>query len=455
MPGRIMKNNILFLLILFLTSYFYLPGSASAVSQTITITENGYIPDLITIEKNDKIIFKNEDKVDHWPASDLHPTHLIYPAFDPKIALKSGQSWEFKFDKAGKWRFHDHLYPHQKGDITVNGQKNESLLSVIFYKIRYFFNGLFSFSDDKAILNQKLKLLPESEKFKFIESYSKEFGVEKAWEKLELEYSDASGASSPGAHDLAHIVGGLIFESKGLNGISICKSTFAFGCYHGLLDKAFLNSLEKLPDAQDSCSKLSSSGPVSSCIHGIGHGIASFNKSKNLEKSLKDCDRLSMGQEYCYDGVFMEFERSSPKDFYSSDSPLSPCDNLGAKFAISCGRNQVRVMQDRFGFEFTKISQTCLTSKETAFKDACFDALGFYAFQVSQNDPAKVVTECKLITHPDYKGRCFSAAAGEMVFQNAPNWQTNSIKVCNSLKSNYKTACLEKVEQIKNDYGRK
>lgn len=88
-------------------------------TKVILINDGKFEPGNLTIKKNTKVSFKNEDEVDHWPASDLHPTHGIYPEFDPQQAVKPGGSWEFIFDKIGKWKFHDHLIPLIRSQIIV------------------------------------------------------------------------------------------------------------------------------------------------------------------------------------------------------------------------------------------------------------------------------------------------------------------------------------------------
>lgn len=93
--------------------------SEEKAEKIIYIDDTIYTPSDIEIKRCTKVTFINNDTVDHWPASDLHPTHGIYPEFDPKKEIKPGQSWSFVFNKAGPWKFHDHLYPTIYGTITV------------------------------------------------------------------------------------------------------------------------------------------------------------------------------------------------------------------------------------------------------------------------------------------------------------------------------------------------
>ena len=54
-----------------------------------------------------------------WPASNIHPTHMIYPEFDAKRPVASGKDWSFTFTKKGTWRYHDHLNPEATGTVVV------------------------------------------------------------------------------------------------------------------------------------------------------------------------------------------------------------------------------------------------------------------------------------------------------------------------------------------------
>ena len=62
-----------------------------------------------------------------WPASAFHPTHKAYPTtggclgstFDACKGVLPGESWSFKFDIAGSWKYHDHLKPIVFGTIVV------------------------------------------------------------------------------------------------------------------------------------------------------------------------------------------------------------------------------------------------------------------------------------------------------------------------------------------------
>lgn len=99
----------------------------------VEFSSSGYFPSTLTIKIGDTINFVNEDVRLTWPASDIHPTHTVYPGssiskcgtseenkiFDACKGLQQGESYSFTFNEAGTWSYHDHLSPGKKGTIIV------------------------------------------------------------------------------------------------------------------------------------------------------------------------------------------------------------------------------------------------------------------------------------------------------------------------------------------------
>ena len=86
----------------------------------VVMKDETYEPADVTIKPCEKVIFKNSTSSPRWPASNIHPTHGIYPEFDPKEPVEPGKEWSFMFDKIGQWRYHDHLVPSIRGTIVVS-----------------------------------------------------------------------------------------------------------------------------------------------------------------------------------------------------------------------------------------------------------------------------------------------------------------------------------------------
>ena len=97
------------------------PGNEVTVPEEVVIsmTSSGYTPKNITIAVGTTVTFINDDTVNLWTASNIHPTHAILPEFDSKGTVKPGESYSFTFTKVGLWPYHDHRFPSVTGIITV------------------------------------------------------------------------------------------------------------------------------------------------------------------------------------------------------------------------------------------------------------------------------------------------------------------------------------------------
>jgi len=85
----------------------------------IELREDGFYPSELTIQKGETVIFKTRLNKEFWPASDIHPTHGIYPEFDPKEPMAPDNEWSFTFTRVGRWVYHDHLGAYNTGVIYV------------------------------------------------------------------------------------------------------------------------------------------------------------------------------------------------------------------------------------------------------------------------------------------------------------------------------------------------
>lgn len=107
--------------------------SSEPATYTVEISSNGFSPEELKINRGDKVIFLSVDEDLHRPASNIHPTHKLYPGsgiekcdtneknliFDACRSLNQGESFSFTFNEAGTWNYHDHLLPRIRGTITV------------------------------------------------------------------------------------------------------------------------------------------------------------------------------------------------------------------------------------------------------------------------------------------------------------------------------------------------
>ena len=94
-------------------------GTNTAKKVTVNYTDSGFSPASMTIKKGDTVVFVNQSSESMWVASNPHPTHTDYPAFDEKATVGSGGSWSFTFDQVGTWDYHNHKSSSDTGTIVV------------------------------------------------------------------------------------------------------------------------------------------------------------------------------------------------------------------------------------------------------------------------------------------------------------------------------------------------
>lgn len=85
----------------------------------IIMDAKGFTPSSLVTRVGDTVIFENNDTRERWPASDLHPTHLLCLGFDSQGGVKPGGTYTYTFPEARTCTLHDHLFPKFTGSITV------------------------------------------------------------------------------------------------------------------------------------------------------------------------------------------------------------------------------------------------------------------------------------------------------------------------------------------------
>src|SRR5260221_10640859 len=117
-------KQVLILFFMVMVSFLLLAKTVQKVQSedntqyVISLSRDRFSPNVLSAHTGDIVIFENKDTIPHWPASNIHPTHQIYPEFDPKQGVAAGASWRFQFNRAGIWNYHDHLAPNIAGTIT-------------------------------------------------------------------------------------------------------------------------------------------------------------------------------------------------------------------------------------------------------------------------------------------------------------------------------------------------
>ena len=71
----------------------------------IKLSQIKFVPQNIKVSKGTKVIWINDDSVEHYVNTDSHPAHTYYPQQNSKV-LKKRESFSLTFDKVGLYPYH-------------------------------------------------------------------------------------------------------------------------------------------------------------------------------------------------------------------------------------------------------------------------------------------------------------------------------------------------------------
>lgn len=110
------------------------PVSTRGPVVIVNYTNAGFDPKTLTVQKGTTIEWVNVSNKLMWVASDPHPSHTDLPGFDERgvegnqtilstVPLASAHiapsEYLYTFETAGRWRYHNHLIPTDRGEIVV------------------------------------------------------------------------------------------------------------------------------------------------------------------------------------------------------------------------------------------------------------------------------------------------------------------------------------------------
>lgn len=144
----------------------------------------------------------------------------------------------------------------------------------------------------------------------------------------------------PAQHTAAHLFGEVLYEKKGLEGLSVCDGSFGFGCFHTLIGLAIADhGTGVVKDLDAAC--ITAYGPGGTgCFHGLGHGLLSYFGYTNIgaDRALSLCGTLSWQRPLggCADGVFMEYNfRTMEADPSKQYRPFTEADTYEPCLSLS------------------------------------------------------------------------------------------------------------------------
>lgn len=456
-------------------SFVAVPALAHEAQEAVVIHmyEDRYEPQDVEIEQGESVIFENVEGY-HWPASNIHPTHRAYPnsdidkcdtdedrdIFDACHAMEAGEEYQFTFNNAGEWRYHDHVNPNLTGKITVlevegfeapeikehTASPGELLEDLKLWLLNKYYD-IFPSKREAAL--EELSVFEVSQDPKELEYWIKVTGPEAIMQKL---LAESGGGATIDCHDEAHqvgraayhVFGGKAFES----GDPACHSGYYHGAIEIFLAEHGTNHLAE--DVEELCSIFSNAFGEFECLHGVGHGVMAYN-DYDMPEAIEDCQRLgtSFAETSCYGGVFMENivagqgngAIAGHETEWVSDDPHFPCNALGDDYDVrfQCYQMQTSWMLELFDYDFERVANECSLASDD-MRTPCFISLGRDSAGYSLRDPNVILNNCS--TAPEkYFTDCMNGGLHVIVDFWGDKLEGQASELCSISPESYKEDC--------------
>jgi hypothetical protein len=391
----------------------------------IEIRDEGFVPPTLRVPEGTIVVFQSRGSRPHWPASNLHPTHQVYPEFDAKRGLEPGERWAFRFDRPGEWGFHDHLAPELGGRIVVTPGPGFHPMA----RMRRGWEG----SRERAREAWGLAVLTAGRLYYRVFPGKLEGTVARldarriAADEDALAYwvalvgparliakllRDSAGGSAFDCHQAAHQIGRAAYRRQGgavfREGDSSCHAGF----YHGAME-AFLadrGTADLADDIDRLCRGFGTRFEAFQCFHGVGHGVMA-HEGYDLSRALETCGRLRTGlaQGACFEGAFMEnvvsalgfgAERNHRSPWLSRD-PHFPCNAIAPddRLQFHCYQMQTSWMLALYDYDFAKVAEEC-RGLARQLPRVCYRSLGRDIAGITHRRPAAIVALCGGLPRP-------------------------------------------------------
>ena len=231
------------------------------------------------------------------------------------------------------------------------------------------------------------------------------------------------GPIESNCHRIVHAIGaGALAHFDGNVGQAFVagRASCTSGYYHGILERAFLDSdLKDLgAAAREFCAdpKIRETEFIAyQCVHGLGHGLMIYT-GYDLPFSLKTCDKLGVDALSCTGGVFMENYQSSygvSSRWLKEKDLIYPCNAVAEKHKFYCYDMVTARILPKTNWNWKKTAKWCRKS-EPKWIPICFQSMGRDASGFTRLDPVRILEICK--NAKEMATQCVHSAAKDMTY---------------------------------------
>lgn len=254
-------------------------------------------------------------------------------------------------------------------------------------------------------------------------------------------------------HDIIHLFGKALYQTKGATGVSICDDSFAFGCFHGLFIEAMTKEGIAIMTKLDKICQETGENNYDLCQHGIGHGLVEYFGREKLPQALEQCkliqQNLLLG---CSSGVFMDY--FYPSEFGQSkssslkvdpDNPFKVCKFLDPEFINSC-IFELPGLWRKTEPDISKLATRCFSLPDTVNQMYCFRGLGYATGDTRQPNPKLSLYMCNMISSEKERLYCLSGASW---FYNSTDQSEDIVRLAKTLcKGSYNEQECQKLGNL-------
>ena len=386
---------------------------------TIVLRDDGFHPRTLTIRAGETVTFTSERGKYFWPASDFHPTHLLYPKFDAKKPVAPRASWSFTFDTPGTYKFHDHLAAFYFGIVRVtdaNGSAPDDCMN---------HGGQLACWQDQIFI-----VLAEK-------------GLNAAYDVVARLYR-TEPAFSASCHYIAHNIGLASYQFYLKDPTSIISPqavVCASGFYHGFME-GYLGATGDVKGAAAVCDDVGEAIGKESpdarlqCFHGIGHGaietvVANTGVFSNVDdmvgQALSICEQSSAGKDEryrcvsgLYNGIANLFINKEYNLSIQNTDPLALCSRQKTAYKEACYGNMNSLALWAAKNDFSKAAAYILTIPDITYRAQAIVYLSNLnaVTHVADASFKSIVDGCEAL--PAYRTDCISGFVQGLLEHGSP-----------------------------------